>query len=111
MSFVQICFLWILTVQSSIDCNSTFEYKTSHAKGNSRHSIELTLKDGLSDEYLFELHDLNTGSLVKSVKVFFAANQSIVVFENIPASSYTIYFSSDRCVKKKSLKGRGIILQ
>jgi hypothetical protein len=70
MSLVQIWFLWVLAFPSDGDCTATFEYKTSRGVNNSGNTIELTLRDGSSEVYAFELHDLNTGNLVKVVSVF-----------------------------------------
>jgi len=75
-------------------------------------SLELKLTDGASEEYSLELYDLNTGKVVSRRNVFFSSGDSKVVFEKVKPSTYTVYFSSASCPKKRSVKGKeGIVVQ
>jgi hypothetical protein len=95
----------------NFDCKLEFECKSVQNSSKTNYSLELKLKEGLSEDYTLELYDLNTGVLVTKKKVFFSSGESKMVFENLKPSTYTVYFSSASCSKKKSLKGTGIVLQ
>src|SRR6187551_3045111 len=97
-------FFPILFTSLNIDCISDFECKSIHNVSKVDYSLELKLKEGSADDYVFELYDLNTGGLITKRKVFFESGESKVVFENVKPSTYTVYFSSSSCSKKKSLK-------
>lgn len=107
-SFVLLPFLFTTL---NIDCVSDFDCKPISNVSKTDYSLELKLKEGSSDDYVFELYDLNTGNLISKKTVFFQSGESKVVFEKVKPSAYTIYFSSSNCSKKKSVKGKGIVLQ
>lgn len=102
-------FLWIL---SAPDCPVDFTCKQVAGVSKSDRSLELKLTEGASEEYAFELYDLNVGKLVSKKSVFFSSGDSKVVFDKVKPSTYTVYFSSASCPKKRSLKGKeGIVVQ
>jgi len=92
-------------------CQTEFGYATVKLEGKSAYSIEMKLEKGSGAEYTFELFDLTTGTLVARKSTFMSQGESKVVFENIKSSTYTVYYSSSECPKKKSVKGKGIVLE
>lgn len=104
-SFLILPFLFLYT---DFECQSDFDYSLNKKDGN---SIALKLKAGSSEEYSFELYDLNSGDLVAKKNVFFQSGESKVVFEKLNPATYTIYYYSSTCITKKSIKGKGIVLQ
>jgi hypothetical protein len=66
---------------------------------------------GSSEQYKFELYDLNTGEIKSTKTVYFSTGDEKVVFDKVSPSTYAIYFSSTSCDKKKALPGQGIILE
>ncbi len=105
-----ILLLPLLSLSFTVDCNVHFDCKPI-AKTNAGYALELKLKQGVPEEFLFELYDLSTGNIINKKKVYMAEGESKVVFENVKPSIYTVYFSSASCTKKKSLQGKGIVLQ
>lgn len=102
-------FFWILP---GPDCNADFTCQQVAGTAQSRSSLELKLTEGSSENYAFELYDLNTGKLVSKKSAFFSSGDSKVVFERVKPSTYTVYFSSASCTKKRSIKGKeGIVVQ
>jgi len=101
-------FLWILP---GPDCTTDFTCTVAKGTSKSTHSLELKLTEGSSEEYAFELHDLMTGKLISKKSVFFSSGNSKVVFDKVKPSTYTIYYSSANCTKKKAVKGLGIVVE
>jgi len=96
----------------SFDCAVDFNCKAVSKAGKKDYNLEMKLKAGsVSENFTLELFDLNTGSFVDKRTMFFNPGDSKVVFENVKPSTYTVYFSSASCSKKKSIKGTGIVLQ
>jgi hypothetical protein len=93
------------------ECQEIFDFKTFKKAGEKEYSIELRLRAGGSQVYTLELHDLNTGTLIKTNRVFFNANDKKVVFNGVNPSVYMISFSSETCIKKQAIPGKGIILE
>lgn len=107
--FLVVPFLLLLF---SFDCAVDFDCKPVSNASKKDYSLQMKLKSGsVSEDYTFELYDLNSGTSVAKKTVFFNPGDSKVVFENVKPSIYTVYFSSASCSKKKSLKGTGIVLQ
>lgn len=100
----------ILFLYADFDCQSDFIYDFDQTviKGN---SITLKLKAGASEEYGFELYNLDSGDLIAKKSVFFQSGDSKVVFEKLSPATYTVYYYSSNCLTKKSIKGKGIVLQ
>lgn len=102
-------FLWIVSIP---DCPVDFTCKPVSGASKSSHSLELKLTEGSSEQYAFELVDLNTGKMVSKKSMFFSSGDSKVVFDKVKPSTYTVYFSSASCTKKRSVKGKeGIVVQ
>src|SRR5689334_9664704 len=106
-----VLFLPLFFTTINVECLSDFGWKATSDASKKAYSIELKMKEGSPADYTFELYDLNTGALTGKKKVFFSRDESKVVFQNIKPSTYTVYFSSSDCSKKKSLKGTEIVLQ
>jgi hypothetical protein len=101
-----------LLILPTPDCQVDFTCKAVSGMSKSDHSLELKLAEGSSEEYAFELYDLNTGKLVSKKSAFFSSGDSKVVFDKVKPSTYTVYFSSASCTKKRSVKGKeGIVVQ
>lgn len=100
-----------ILLSPGLDCESMFLLKQSSKGKSGDYSITLKLKEGQASEFNFELHDLNTGEFVAKKTANFIPGESKVVFENVKPSVYAIYFTSSDCAKKKSLKGKEIVLQ
>lgn len=102
-------FLWITPAP---DCAVDFTCNAVSGASKSQKSLQLTLREGLSEQYSFELYDLNTGKLVSKKSVFFSHGDNKIVFDKVKPSTYIVYFSSASCTKKKSIKGKeGIVVQ
>lgn len=102
-------FLWIA---SSPDCPVDFTCKQVTGTLKSDRSLELKLTEGTSEEYTLELYDLNVGKSVSKKFVFFSSGDSKVVFDKVKPSTYTVYYSSASCPKKRALKGKeGIVVE
>ena len=102
-------FLWIV---STPDCPVNFTYKQVSGSPKSNRSLELKLTEGASEEYALELYDFNTGEVVSKKSVYFASGDSKIVFDKVKPSTYTVYFSSASCPKKRSIKVKdGIVVQ
>lgn len=107
-----IFFIPLVWLFSAVDCPADFTCKQTTGTSKSERSLELKLTDGVSEEYSLELYDLNTGKVVSRRNVFFSSGDSKVVFEKVKPSTYTVYFSSASCPKKRSVKGKeGIVVQ
>lgn len=93
------------------DCIVDFNYKIEGSE--SIRSLELKLTEGVSEEYNLELYDFNTGEVVSKKSVYFSSGDSKIVFEKVKPSTYTVYFSSASCPKKRSIKVKqgGIVVQ
>lgn len=102
--------LWIV---SAPDCPADFTWKQVSGTPKSNRSLELKLTQGASEEYALELYDFNTGLVVSKKSVYFSSGDSKVVFEKVKPSTYTVYFSSASCPKKRSIKVQqeGIVVQ
>lgn len=101
--------LWILPAP---ECPTDFTCKQVSGVSKSDRSLELKLTEGTSEEYTFELYNLNTGKLVSKKSMFFSSGDSKVVFDKVKPSTYTVYFSSVSCPKKRSIKGKeGVVVQ
>lgn len=108
-SVIILPFLWITTPP---DCTVDFTCKAVAGTAKSQKSLQLTLREGPAEQYSFELYDLNTGRLVSTKSMFFSGGENKVVFDKVKPSTYTVYFSSASCIKKKSVKGKeGIVVQ
>lgn len=103
-------FFWILP---GADCTTDFTWKQVAGNLKSQHSLELKLTEGVSEEYVLELYDFNTGKVVSKKSMFFSFGESKIVFEKVKPSTYTVYFSSASCPKKRSIKVQqeGIVVQ
>jgi hypothetical protein len=86
-----------------------FQFGTS-TKTNGEYSLQIELVNGESDDYTLELYDFNTGKIVATERKYFVAGDNKIVFEKVKSSTYTVYFSSVNCPKKKAFKGLGIVL-
>lgn len=106
-SFFFIPFLWSIAIP---ECSVDFTYKQVSGVAKSDRSLELKLKEGASEEYTLELYDFNTGEVVSKKPVYFAPGDSKIVFDKIKPSTYTVYFSSASCPKKRSIKIEGGIV-
>jgi hypothetical protein len=108
-SVIILPFLWILPAP---DCTTDFSCKLVSGTQKSLRSLELKLTEGSSEEYAFELYDLASGKLVTKKSMFFSSGDSKVVFDKVKPSTYTVYFSSASCPKKRSIKGKeGVVVQ
>ncbi|MFZ2905429.1 MAG: hypothetical protein WAZ98_04425 [Cyclobacteriaceae bacterium] len=96
---------------AGITCESEFVAEHSLKSKNGDYSIVLKLKKGNSARYEFELQDLNTGKFVAKKSESFIDGESKTVFDKVSPSTYTVYFTSSDCPKKKSIKGTGIVLE
>ncbi|HRK54207.1 MAG TPA: hypothetical protein PK185_09850 [Cyclobacteriaceae bacterium] len=94
-----------------VDCNGSFTCKPLQASESGEYSLALELHDGVEDNYSLELYDLTTGDLVEKKSVFFKPGSEKVVFNSLKPSTYMVYYSSGACSQKKSILGKGIILQ
>lgn len=102
-------FLWITAPP---DCAVDFTCKAVTGTTKSQKSLQLTLQEGPAEQYSFELYDLNTGKLVSRKSMFFSGGEDKIVFDKVKPSTYTVYFSSASCTKKRSVKGKeGIVVQ
>jgi len=101
----------ILLLSLGVDCQVDFDCRPIVKVAKTEYSLELKLREGPPEEFLFELYDLSTGNVVSKKKAFFGEGESKVIFENVKPSTYTVYFSSTSCSKKKSITGKGIVLQ
>jgi hypothetical protein len=102
-------FLWIM---SAPDCTVDFTCKAVAGTSKSSQSLELKLTQGTSEEYALELYDFNTGEVVRKKSVYFSSGDSKIVFDKVKPSTYTVYFSSASCPKKRSIKVKeGIVVQ
>lgn len=106
-SFLLLPFLFLY---AGFECQSDFDYSLDN-KDLIGNSITLKLKAGTSEEYNFELYNLNSGDLIAKKSVYFQSGDSKVVFEKLSPATYTVYYYSSNCVTKKSIKGKGIVLQ
>lgn len=102
----------IFWIVSAPDCPVDFTWKTVSGTAKSNRSLELKLAEGASEEYALELYDFNTGNVVSKKSVYFSSGDSKIVFDKVKPSTYTIYFSSASCPKKRSIKVKeGIVVQ
>lgn len=92
------------------ECSVSFDCKPSVKSQSGVYSLELTLKEGESGTYQFDLYDLNTGSVVQSRSMYFASGESKQVFSNVKPSTYTVSYTGGSCKEKKAIQGKGIIL-
>jgi len=99
----------LLLIPDSV-CQTQFEC-TSISSPDGQYSLELKLKEGSSEEYTFELYNLMSGDLVSKKKTFFGTGDTKVIFERVKPSTYSVYYSSSNCSSKKSITGKGIVLQ
>ncbi|MFZ1808242.1 MAG: hypothetical protein WAU36_13515 [Cyclobacteriaceae bacterium] len=93
------------------DCNGSFTCKPHQASESGEYSLALELHDGVEDNYSLELYDLTSGDLVEMKSVYFKPGSEKVVFNSVKPSTYLVYYSSGSCSQKKSISGKGIILQ
>lgn len=97
---------------STPDCAADFTWKTVSGASKSNRALELKLTEGASEEYALELYDFNTGKVISKKSVYFSSGDSKIVFEKVKPSTYTVYFSSASCPKKRSIKVKeGIVVQ
>ncbi len=107
--FLLVPFLFLLF---SFDCAVDFSCKPVSNAGKKDYNLEMKLIGGsVAEDFTLELQDLASGTMVAKKTVFFNPGDSKVVFENVKPSTYTVYFSSPSCSKKKSIKGMGIVLE
>lgn len=92
-------------------CNSSFSCSPNKSLGSNSYSLAISLEDGAADNYEFELYDLTTGDFVEKERLYFSQGIEKVVFRAVKPSTYVIYYSSSQCHQKKSISGKGIILQ
>lgn len=105
-------FLLLLWLLPAAHCPTDFTCKQVAGNSKSDRSLELKLTEGISEEYTLELYDLNVGKLVSKKSMFFSSGDSKIVFDKVKPSTYTVYFSSASCPKKRSVKGKeGIVVQ
>lgn len=105
-------FLPLLWVWPTADCPADFTCKTVSGNSKLSRSLELTLSEGAAEQYTLELYDFNTGEVVSRKSVYFATGDAKIVFEKVKPSTYTVYFSSASCPKKRSIKLKdGIVVQ
>lgn len=108
-SVIILPFLWIV---SAPDCPADFTLTQVSEGSKSKRSLELKLTAGVSEEYALELYDFNTGEVVSKKSVYFSSGDSKIVFDKVKPSTYTVYFSSASCPKKRSIKIKeGIVVQ
>lgn len=94
-----------------VECNSIFSYKPIKSQRSNAYSLALSLNEGIADNYEFELYDLTTGDFVEKRSLYFRSGMEKEVFSGIKPSTYVIYFSTSQCNQRKSIPGKGIILQ
>jgi hypothetical protein len=105
-------FLPLVWLFPAVDCPADFSCKAVSGNGKGGRSLELTLSQGSSEQYTLELYDFNTGNIVSRKSVYFSVNESKVVFEKVKPSTYTVYFTSASCPKKRPIKVKeGIVVQ
>jgi hypothetical protein len=97
-------------IQARVDCNPVFVCKPVNVDKSIANALEIHLKEGESDEYTFELYDLNLGKIVFKQTSFFRQGEKKVIFSKVPTSTYTVVFSSTNCKTKKTIAGKGITL-
>ena len=96
---------------NGFDCATSFSCKPVKSHVSQGYSLALNLDSGNADNYEFELFDLTTGDFVEKTRMYFAPGVEKEVFRGVNPSTYTIYYSSSQCDQKKSISGKGIILQ
>jgi len=106
-----VVFLPIAVLFFQADCEGSFTCKPLQASKSGEYSLALELHDGEEDNYSLELYDLTTGDMVEKKSVYFKPGAEKVVFSGVKPSTYTVYYSSGACGQKKSISGKGIILQ
>ena len=94
-----------------VDCNSNFSCSSAKSQGSNFYSLVISLDEGIADNYEFELYDLTTGDFVEKKSAYFRSGMEMEVFRGVKPSTYVIYFSTSQCNQKKSISGKGIILQ
>lgn len=94
-----------------VDCNSNFSCRPLKSQGSIAYSLTLRLEEGSSNNYEFELYDLTTGDFVERKSEYFMSGVEKEVFSGVKPSTYVIYFTTSQCNQKKSISGKGIILQ
>ncbi len=94
-----------------LDCATSFSYSSSKSKLSDEYSLALSMENGDEDNYEFELYELTTGEIVEKRKMRFAPGIQKEVFRGVKPSTYVVYFSSSRCNQRRSISGKGIILQ
>jgi len=106
-----IIFFPVAALLFQIDCDASFTCKPLQTSESGEYLLSLELHDGVRDNYLIELYDLTTGELVEKKSVYFIPGAEKVVFRKVKPSTYLVYYSSGVCNQKKSISGKGIILQ
>jgi hypothetical protein len=96
---------------ADLDCNSSFSCRPTKSQEVNDYSLVLSLEEGTADNYEFELYDLTTGDFVEKKSAYFRSGMNREVFRGVKPSTYVIYFSTTQCNQKKSISGKGIILQ
>jgi len=94
-----------------LDCDGTFTCKPIQSNSSNDYTLALVLNGGVADNYNLELYDLTTGDLVKKSSIYFSPGLEKVVFRQVLPSTYLVYYSTATCSQKKSISGKGIILQ
>ncbi|HEY5692092.1 MAG TPA: hypothetical protein VIS49_11585 [Cyclobacteriaceae bacterium] len=93
------------------DCSARFSCKPAKSQGQDGYVLSLNLEQGNAGNYDFELYDLTTGNFIEKANIYFRPGAEMMVFSGVKPSTYTIYYSSSQCGQKKSISGKGIILQ
>lgn len=94
-----------------VDCTSSFSCSPVKSQVSDDYSLALSLDEGIADNYEFELYDLTTGDFVEKRSLYFRSGMEKEVFTGVKPSTYVIYFSTTQCNQKRSISGKGIILQ
>lgn len=89
-------------------CNFKFDYSIKKNNAESDISITLTGEEG---DYIFQLYDLYKGEVVEKKQYKFINEEAALIFEDVSASTYTIYVTRKDCENHITLGKHGLVVE
>ena len=106
-----LCFCMTKSTWANVQCDLEFEHSVEAKDNSPEGAIYVALK-GDPSIYTFKLYDLYQGKVIEEkVLSNLSKGSKTLLFDNVPASTYTIYVSRNGCDNHITLGGSlGIIV-